>query len=54
MLGAVLGMIIGSAAALLVEMLDNSFKKVEEVEQFLGVPVLATIPSIGTIKNKIK
>lgn len=53
-LGGILGLVIGGAAALLAELLDNSFRKVEEVEQFLGASVLATIPGIEAIKGKVK
>ena len=38
----------------LAELLDNSFRKVEEVEQFLDAAVLATIPGIDSIKGKVK
>ena len=54
MLGLLLGIVIGGGAALLAELLDNSFKKVEDIEQILNLPVLATIPSIPSIKGKIK
>ncbi|NMC42450.1 MAG: hypothetical protein GYA46_00905 [candidate division Zixibacteria bacterium] len=53
-LGAILGLVIGGAAAVMAELLDNSFKKIEEVESFLGMPVLATIPAIASIKGKVK
>ncbi len=53
-LGGILGLVIGGAAALLAELLDNSFRKVEEVEEFLGATVLATIPGIDAIKGKVK
>jgi uncharacterized protein involved in exopolysaccharide biosynthesis len=53
-LGAILGLVIGGVAALLAELLDNSFKKVEDVESFLDLSVLATIPSIASIKGKVK
>jgi uncharacterized protein involved in exopolysaccharide biosynthesis len=53
-LGGILGLVIGGAAALLAELLDNSFRKVEDVEEFLGTPVLATIPGIDSIKGKVK
>jgi uncharacterized protein involved in exopolysaccharide biosynthesis len=53
-LGAMLGLVIGGVAALLAELLDNSFRKIEDVEEFLRVPVLATIPSISSIKGKVK
>ncbi len=53
-LGAILGLVIGGAAALLAELLDNSFRKVEEVEEYLEMSVLATIPNISSIKGKVK
>jgi uncharacterized protein involved in exopolysaccharide biosynthesis len=53
-LGAILGLVIGGIAALLAELLDNSFKKVEEVEEFLDLSVLATIPNISSIRGKVK
>ncbi|MEE9554446.1 MAG: Wzz/FepE/Etk N-terminal domain-containing protein [candidate division Zixibacteria bacterium] len=46
LMGLILGLVLGVGAILLIEMLDNSFKKVEEVEQFLGVNVIGTIPHI--------
>ncbi|MCP4631306.1 MAG: hypothetical protein GY855_00150 [candidate division Zixibacteria bacterium] len=45
-IGAVLGFALGLGAILLVEFLDNSFRKVEEVEAFLGLRVVGTIPRI--------
>jgi len=53
-LGGILGLVIGGVAALLAELLDNSFKKVEEVESYLNLSVLATIPNISSIKGKVK
>ena len=50
MLGLALGLVIGAAALLIMELLDNSFKKVEDVEEELGLPVLATIPKIEKLK----
>lgn len=53
-LGAILGIIIGGAATVLAELLDSSFKKIEDAEAFLNMPVLATIPAIPAIKGKVK
>lgn len=50
-LGAILGFIIGGVVTILAELLDNSFKKVEEVEEFLGTRVLATIPNIPAMRK---
>jgi uncharacterized protein involved in exopolysaccharide biosynthesis len=45
-LGVLLGLVIGGAAAFMAEILDSSFKRSEDVEMTLGVPVLAAIPKI--------
>lgn len=52
-LGFLLGLIIGGVVTLLAELLDNSFRKVEDIEGILGVRVLATIPNISSMR-KIK
>lgn len=43
-LGAVLGLVFGVGLAFLLEFMDTSVKSIEDVERFLGVPVLAVIP----------
>jgi uncharacterized protein involved in exopolysaccharide biosynthesis len=48
-MGGILGIILGGAAALLRELMDGSFRKTSEVEDALGVPVLATIPNIESL-----
>lgn len=45
-MGIVLGLVIGGAAALLTELMDNSFKKPENVEAELGLPVIGITPRI--------
>lgn len=50
-LGLMLGLIFGAGAVFLVEMYDNSFKKVEDIEELLQLPVLATIPKIERLKS---
>lgn len=45
-MGVLLGLILGGAAVFLAEIFDHSFKRVEDVEQLLQLPVLATIPKI--------
>lgn len=54
LLGFILGLVIGGAAAILAELLDNSFRKVEDVENLLSLPVLATIPEIPSLKKSVK
>lgn len=46
-MGLMLGFALGAGAILLVEILDNSFKRVEEAESFLGVKVIGTIPHMA-------
>lgn len=46
MMGILLGLVIGGAAVFLAEVMDNSFKRVDDVEEMLGLKVLATIPKI--------
>ncbi|MEE9442355.1 MAG: Wzz/FepE/Etk N-terminal domain-containing protein [candidate division Zixibacteria bacterium] len=54
LMGMVLGLIIGGAAAILAELFDHSFRKIEDVEEILKAPVLASIPNIPSIRGKIK
>jgi uncharacterized protein involved in exopolysaccharide biosynthesis len=53
-LGALLGLVIGGVAVLLAELLDSSFRKIEEVETALDLNVLAAIPNISSIRGKVK
>ncbi len=43
-LGALIGLVIGLGLAFFIEYLDTSVKTMEDVENLLGVPVLAIIP----------
>ncbi len=43
-MGIALGLAIGFGAIMLVELLDNSFKKVEDVAEYLNLQVIGTIP----------
>ena len=45
-MGLILGLALGVGSILLMEILDNSFRKVEEVEKYLGVKVIGTFPRI--------
>ena len=51
MMGFMLGLVIGCAAAVVAELFDTSFKKVEDVETDLGVPVIGVIPKIDALKH---
>jgi G-rich domain on putative tyrosine kinase len=48
LIGLALGLMAGIGLVLLLEMLDTSLKKVDEVESLVGVPILAAIPAIAT------
>jgi uncharacterized protein involved in exopolysaccharide biosynthesis len=43
-MGLALALMIGFGAVMMVEMLDNSFKKVEDVTEYLKLQVIGTIP----------
>lgn len=51
LMGLLLGIILGGAMVLLVELFDSSFRKVEDVEAHLGLPVLAVIPPTDSLKK---
>jgi capsular exopolysaccharide synthesis family protein len=44
-LGAILGLMFGVGLAFFLEYMDTTVKSLDDVERFLGVPVLAVIPS---------
>ncbi len=48
-MGFLLGLVIGGGSVFLIEIMDKSFKRVDDVEEFLGLPVLATIPKIDKL-----
>ncbi|MCK4272191.1 hypothetical protein KAX22_06050, partial [bacterium] len=55
MLGCVMGAMLGFALVFLVEYLDHSLTTVEDVERYLGLAVLGTIPRMemqGTKRSK--
>lgn len=51
-IGAGLGMILGMILAFFLEYLDTSVKTLDDVERYLGVPVLAVIPKDVGILHK--
>ena len=54
-IGLFLGMVIGLMAAFIFEALDTSIGTIEDVETYLGVPVIGLIPQIEleTLKSKL-
>jgi capsular exopolysaccharide synthesis family protein len=52
-LAAIIGLGLGTSLAFFLEYLDTSVKSLEDVERFLGVPVLAVIPkNIGILMHQ--
>lgn len=54
LMGLALGIMIGGATAIVVELLDTSFKKVEDVEHYLGLPVLGVAPKVEFMTKVVK
>jgi succinoglycan biosynthesis transport protein ExoP len=46
MMAAALGLALGVGAVIMIEFMDNSFHKVEEIEAFLGLKVIGTFPRL--------
>lgn len=51
LLGCLLGLVLGGGSVILSEFLDHSFKKVEEVEEYLSLKVLGTVPRIEYLEK---
>ena len=49
---AVLGLLCGTILAFLLEFLDTTLKSPEDVDRFLGAPVLAAIPNAATVVGR--
>jgi succinoglycan biosynthesis transport protein ExoP len=54
LLGCILGLALGGGSVILAEFFDHSFRKVEEVEEFLGLKVLGTVPRIEYLEKLSK
>lgn len=52
LIGLIVGVSSGGGAVYLLEMLDVSFKKAEEVELVLHLPVLASIPNVNDLEKQ--
>ena len=50
MVGCLLGLILGLAYAFIIESLDTSIGTIEDVEEYVKLPVLGVIPNIKTIQ----
>jgi succinoglycan biosynthesis transport protein ExoP len=50
-MGAIVGLVLGIALTFFIEFLDTSIKKVEEVERYLGLPVLGVVGQQAGLLN---
>jgi len=50
-MGLAAGLLLGLGGALLLEFLDRTLKNADEVERWLGLPVLAVIPDLNEARN---
>lgn len=50
-LAGVIGLLSGMCLIFLLEYLDNTIKTSEDVEKYLGIPILGTIPNMSYIKG---
>jgi len=48
----IVGNMVGIGIVLLIELLDNTIKTPEQVQQYLKLPVIGMIPNIGSDKVK--
>ncbi len=51
LMGLMSGMVLGGGLVLIRELMDTTFKRVEEVEEYLNLPVVGVIPNIETVKK---
>ncbi len=51
LIGMIFGLALGGGFIFLAELLNTSFRKVEEIEEYLGLPVLSVIPKIKGIEK---
>ncbi len=50
-LGVILGLMLGCAVAFVLEHLDDSIRRVEDIEKVLGLPIVGSIPKIQVATN---
>jgi capsular exopolysaccharide synthesis family protein len=50
-MGAVLGLVLGVGLTFFIEFLDTSIKKIEDVERYLGLPVLGVVGQQASLLN---
>gem|GEM_PF-3181039 len=53
-LAVAMGMVMGFGSAFLLEYFDRSLRSVDEVADYLGVPVLAAIPRLTTFESEVR
>ncbi len=51
LLGGIIGLVLGLLAAFVIESMDTSIATIEDVEEYLKMPVLGVVPRIDVIKK---
>ena len=51
-IGVILGLGLGCGMAFGLDKIDQSFKSIEELQKFLGIPVIGSVPTITLTKQK--
>jgi succinoglycan biosynthesis transport protein ExoP len=54
LMGVALGLLIGTGALILAEVTDNSVKKIETIEDLIGIKVVGTIPRIDFTRRSMR
>ncbi len=54
LIGFILGFVIACAFIFVVDLLDDTLKRADEVERLFGFPVLGTIPYVGQSSSNLK
>jgi polysaccharide chain length determinant protein (PEP-CTERM system associated) len=53
-IATVIGLLLGTSLAVWAEINDHSLRDLADAKEFLGIPILSTIPTVGTIEETIR
>lgn len=54
MIATILGLMISVGAVFLIDFLDKTFKSEEDIEKYLGIPVIGVIPNVKSVSGVVK
>ena len=54
MIAVILGFMLSVGAILVINLLDKTFKSEEDIEKYLGLPLLGVIPNVDSVKGANK